>query len=42
MKSVFKKLFAGNTASFVRNFFLSALFVTFLVAMLYVLITSPA
>lgn len=42
MKSAFKKLFAGNTASLVRTFFLSVLFVSFLAAMLYVLITSPA
>ena len=42
MKSVFKKLSAGNTASFVKNFFLSVLFVTILIATLYMLITSPA
>ena len=42
MKDALKKISSINTAPFLRNFFLYLLVISFFVATLYVLITSPA
>ena len=42
MKTALRKLTAIGTFSLLRNFFISLIFMAFLVFTLYVLITSPA